>query len=127
MNIIVCIIVVVIVLFLYFVAPALLAQSQEPPRSVQAAVMAEAIFGILLAPIAFLCFDEDLFLMRLLLLLSVFWIGLAFSIYKASRVGRTIFLILSILRISTVAGIPFSIFSLYKLYFMPDSKKFFRE
>lgn len=119
------IIIIVIVLFLYFIAPALMAQSQVPPRSVQAVVMTEVVFGVLLVPVAFLGFDEQLFLLRLSLLLSFFWGCVAVSLYKGSRIGRTIFLILSILRIPTIVGIPFSLFSLYKLYFAQESKKFF--
>jgi hypothetical protein len=99
-------------------------QPEKPPRPVRVAGMAEAAFGVMVcAPIWFI--EHNNLLVIFFLLLGLFWISVAASLYKGSRIGRTICLILSILRIPTVIGAFFSLFSLYKLYFTQESKDFF--
>jgi len=98
-------------------------QDVEPPKAVRAAGMAEAAFGTLIWG-AWYIYDSKVFTI-LVFLFGIFWIGVAVSLYKASKVGRTICLVLSILRIPTVIGILFSLFSVYKLYFTQESNDFF--
>ncbi len=106
------------------IAAKYMVQPEEPPKPVRAAGMAEAAFGVLVtAPIWFI--ENNNFLLIFFLLLGLFWICIAVSLYKASRMGRTICLVLSILRIPTIIGFFFSLFSLYKLYFTQESKDFF--
>ncbi len=111
------------IIHLFLVAKYMI-QPEEPPKSVRAAGMAEAAFGVLVTvPIWFI--ENNNFLLIVFLLLGLFWICVAVSLYKASRIGRTICLVLSILRIPTIIGFFFSLFSLYKLYFTQESKDFF--
>jgi len=98
-------------------------QDVEPPKAVRAAGMAEAAFGTMIWGTSYI-YDGKVFTI-LVFLLGIFWIGVAVSLYKASKVGRTICLVLSILRIPTVIGILFSLFSVYKLYFTQESNDFF--
>ena len=98
---------------------------KEPPKAVSAAAMAEVIFGTLTwAPIGLIA---DKKLLVAVLLLGLFWIVVAFSLCRGSKIGRTICLVLSILRIPTVIGAFFSLFTLYKLYFTQESKDFFNK
>lgn len=98
-------------------------QDVEPPKAVRAAGMAEAAFGTMTWGLVRFCDNNVLII--LVFLFGIFWIGVAVSLYKASKVGRTICLVLSILRIPTVIGILFSVFSVYKLYFTQESNDFF--
>ena len=96
---------------------------EEPPKVVRKAGMAEAIFGMLIwCP---LWFYFNRYFTIFVLSLSFFWICVAISLYRGSKTGRTICLVLSILRIPTIIGIPFSLFSLHKLYFTQESKDYF--
>ncbi len=115
---------VALYIFFQFLTVKYMIQPEEPPKSVRAAGMAEAAFGVLVtAPIWFI--ENNNFLLIFILLLGLFWICVAVSLYKASRIGRTICLVLSILRIPTIIGLFFSLFSLYKLYLTQESKDFF--
>jgi len=111
-----------------FIAYGVLAQTKEPPKPVGIAGMIEAIWGTLVfGSGGFICASKDRFLGVFLMLLGLFWIGVAISLYKSSKAGRTICLVLSILRIPTVIGAFFSFFSVYKLYFSQESKDFFNK
>ena len=115
---------VALYIFYQFLTVKYMIQSEEPPKSVRAAGMAEAAFGVLaVGPIWFI--DNNKILLIFFLLLSLFWICVAVSLYKGSKIGRTICLVLSILRIPTIIGAFFSLFSLYKLYYTQESKDFF--
>jgi hypothetical protein len=102
-------------------------QSEKPPKAVRVAGMIEAAFGTLMWCSGL--FVIAIYKLRLLgvasMILGVFWIGVAVSLYKASRAGRTICLVLSIARIPTVIGAIFSLVSIKKLYFTQESKDFF--
>lgn len=101
-------------------------QPEVPPKPVRVAGMLEAAFGTLIW--GTLCFiHNNDFLKIFFMLLGLFWIGVAVSLYKGSKVGRTTCLVLSILRIPTVIGAFFSLLSLYKLYFTQESKDFFNK
>lgn len=106
-----------------FVTARYLVQVKEPPKSVGQAGMAEAVFGTLLWGL--LCFSDNKNIKVFILLLGFFWICIAISLYRGSRTGRVTCLVLSILRIPTIIGILFSLFSVYKLYFNQESKDFF--
>ena len=100
-------------------------QVEKPPKSVRATGMVEVAFGVMVTgPMAFT--DNNL-LKGFVLLLGFFWICVAVSLYKASKMGRGIILILSIARIPTLIGVPFSLFTIYKLYFKQESKDFFNK
>jgi len=101
-------------------------QSEEPPKPVRIAGMLETAFGMLIWASIWIIHDNN-FLLIFFMLLGLFWIVVAFSLYKASRLGRTICLILSILRIPTIIGAFFSLLSLYKLYVDQESKDFFNK
>ena len=102
----------------YFIQP------ETPPKAVRMAGMTEAAFGVLvLAPMWFI--HDNRLLLVMVQFLCLFWIIVAISLYKGSKLGRKLCLILSILRLPTIIGIPFSFFSLYKLYFVQESKEFF--
>jgi hypothetical protein len=100
-------------------------QPEVPPKPVRVAGMLEAAFGTLIW--GTLCFVHNNLLKIFFMLLGLFWIGVAVSLYRGSKVGRTTCLVLSILRIPTVIGAFFSLFSLYKLYFIQESKDFFNK
>jgi hypothetical protein len=108
-----------------FITVRYMIQPEEPPKPVRIAGMLEAAFGTLVWASLWFIHDNNLLLI-LFMLLGLFWIGVAISLYKASRLGRTICLVLSILRIPTVIGILFSILSIKMLYFHPKSKDFFK-
>ena len=126
MKITLLIVVSVILYIVYIgVSPKYLIQPEKPPKSVRAAGMAEAAFGVMITgALAFIDLNNT-FLKAFIWLLALFWICVAVSLYKASKIGRRICLILSIVRIPTLIGIPFSLFSLYKLYFTQESRDFF--
>ncbi len=106
-----------------YITVSYMIQDVEPPKPVRAAGMAEAAFGTMTWGLLWFCDNNVLTI--LVSLLGLFWIGVAVSLYKASKVGRTICLVLSILRIPTVIGALFSLFSVYKLYFTRESNDFF--
>jgi len=60
-------------------------------------------------------------------LLGFFWVVMAFSLDRGSRVGRTIGLALSVLRLFTLVGLPFSLVFVWKTYINSESKAFFRD
>jgi len=100
--------------------------SEKPPKPVRIAGMLEGAFAMLVsAPICFI--HDNNFLKVFFMLLCLFWICVAVSLYRASKVGRTICLVLSILRIPTVIGAVFSALSLYMLYVRQESKDFFNK
>lgn len=49
--------------------------------------------------------------------ISFLWLVLSVHLYHGSNLARKILLVLSILRIPIIIGIPFSIISIYSLYF----------
>ena len=119
---------VVAAIFLYifyqYLCVTYMVQAEKPPKSVRIAGITEVAFGVLVwAPLWFI--DESKILLLFFQLLGLFWICIAVSLYKASNTGRTICLILSIVRSLTIVGIPFSFLSLYMLYFSEESKCFF--
>jgi hypothetical protein len=101
-------------------------QPEEPPKPVRVAGMVEAAFGTLIWGSLFFIHNNN-FLKIFFMLLGLFWIGVAVSLYRASKIGRTMCLLLSILRIPTVIGAFFSLVSLYELYFTQESKDFFNK
>jgi len=109
-----------------YIAYVIMIQPDEPPKPVRVAGMVEAAFGTLVwGSLVFV--HNNNFLKIFFLLLGLFWIGVAVSLYKASRIGRTICLVLSIVRIPTIIGAFFSLLSIYKLYFTQESKDFFNK
>ena len=117
---------IVLYVLLLYVTVTYMIVPEEPPKPVRIAVLLEGSFGILVcAPIWFI--HENNFLLVFFLLLCLFWISIAVSLYRASKAGRTICLILSILRIPTVIGAVFSALSLYMLYVPRESKDFFNK
>jgi len=101
-------------------------QPEVPPKPVRVAGMLEAAFGTLIWGTLWFVHNND-FLKIFFMLLGLFWIGVAVSLYRGSKVGRTTCLVLSILRIPTVIGAFFSLLSLYKLYFTQESKDYFNK
>jgi hypothetical protein len=120
---------IVIYIVLQYITYVVMIQPKEPPKPVRVAGMAEAAFGTLVwgGGLWVGGVEKSRLLGVALILLGLFWIGVAVSLYKASRIGRTIFLILSIIRIPTVIGAFFSLLSIYKLYFTQESKDYFNE
>ena len=127
MSIIVLILLSIILYIAYqFITVRYMIQAEKPPKPVRVAGMLEAAFGTLIW--GTLCFiHNNDFLKIFFMLLGLFWIGVAVSLYKGSKVGRTICLVLSILRIPTVIGLFFSLLSVYELYFTQESKDFFNK
>jgi len=119
--------VIVLYFLIYGLLPAILLPYKEPPKSVGAVAMVEGIWGTLILSALWFIDFENKCLVKTILLLSLFWICVAVSLFKASKVGKTICLILSIIRIPSIIGIPFSLFSVCKLYFSEESKDFFRK
>lgn len=129
MSIILLIIVSIIlyIAFLYITVRYMI-QPEEPPKPVRFAGMLEAAFGtIVLGSGGFVNDPGGRFIRFFLFFLGLFWISVAVSLYKGSKLGRAICLVLSILRIPTVIGAFFSLLSLYKLYFTQESKDFFNK
>jgi len=121
-----CLIVVSVLLYVghFYLAGRYLVVAEKPPKSVRAAGIAEGIFGVLIW--GAVPFIQSNGLLRLLpFVVSIFWICVAVSLYRASKAGRLICGVLSIVRILTVIGIPFSLFSLYMLFFSKESQAFF--
>ena len=101
-------------------------QPGKPPKPIRIAGMTEAAFGILVLGSGVYIYDpKNMFAGAFFMLLGLFWICIAVSLYRASKIGRTICLILSILRVPTIVGILFSVSSIKMLYFHPKSKEFF--
>ena len=107
----------------HYITARYLVQVKDPPKPVGAAGMAEGIFGILLGSLLY--FTDNKYLAMFFIFLVLFWIGVAVSLFRGSRAGRAICLILSILRIPTIIGAFFSLFTLHKLYFTQEAKDFF--
>ena len=101
-------------------------QVKEPPKSVGMAGKVEAAFGTLIWGTLWFI-ENNGYLLISIMLLGLFWIGVAVSLCRGSKAGRTICLILCILRIPTIIGAFFSAYTLYKLYFVQESKDFFNE
>jgi hypothetical protein len=120
---------IVVYIALQYIKCVVMIQPEKPPKSVRIAGMAETAFGTLVwGGGAWVCGVEKSRLLGVaLMLLGVFWIGVAVSLYKASRVGRAICLALSIIRIPTIIGAIFSLVSINKLYFTQESKDFFNK
>lgn len=120
---------IVLYIILKYITYVVMIQPEKPPKSVRVAGMAEAAFGTLVWGWGtWVCaVEKSRSLGVALMLLGLFWIGVAVSLYKASRIGRTICLVLSIIRIPTIAGAFFSLLSIYKLYFTQESKDFFNK
>ena len=117
--------IIIYIVFMY-IAVKYMIQPEVPPKPVRVAGMLEAAFGTLIW--GTLCFiHNNDFLKIFFMLLGLFWIGVAVSLYRGSKVGRTTCLVLSILRIPTVIGAFFSLLSLYKLYFTQESKDYFNK
>ena len=114
---------------LLIVAVTCMIQVVKPPKSVRIAAMAETAFGTMVFGTSLYIFGpEHPLKMRLLfIMLGLFWIGVAVSLNKASRMGRALCLFLSIVRIPTIIGIFFSLFSVYELYFKREASDFFKE
>lgn len=113
------------IVFMYITVKYMI-QPEVPPKPVRVAGMLEAAFGTLIWGTLYFVHNND-FLIIFFMLLGLFWIGVAVSLYRGSKVGRTMCLVLSILRIPTVIGAFFSLLSLYKLYFTQESKDFFNK
>ncbi len=120
---------IVIYIALQYITYVVMIQPKKPPKPVRVAGMAEAAFGTLVwGGGAWVCaVEKSRSLGVALMLLGLFWIGVAVSLYKANRIGRTICLVLSIVRIPTIIGAFFSLLSIYKLYFTQESKDFFNK
>jgi hypothetical protein len=120
---------VVLYIALKYITYVIMIQPIEPPKPVRIAGMAEAAFGTLVSGggAFVVAIEKSRMLGAAIMLLGLFWIIVAVSLYKASRVGRTICLVLSIVRIPTVIGAFFSLLSIYKLYFIQESKNFFNK
>ena len=120
---------VVVYIALQYITYVVMIQPEKPPKPVRVAGMAEAAFGTLVwGGGAFVCaVEKSRSLGVALMLLGLFWISVAVSLYKASRIGRTICLVLSIVRIPSIIGALFSLLSIYKLYFTQESKDFFNK
>ena len=117
---------IILYIFYHFVTYGIVAQTPDPPRPVGIAGLMEAVWGMLVfGSGALIDNPKDRFWGLSLMLLGFFWVCVAISLYKASKIGRMICLILSILRIPTVVGILFSILSLRLLFFNRQSKDFF--
>lgn len=127
MSIILLILLSIILYMVYlYITVRYMIQPEVPPKPVRLAGMLEAAFGTLIW--GTLCFiHNNDFLKIFFMLLGLFWIGVAVSLYKGSKVGRTICLVLSILRIPTVIGLFLSLLSVYELYFTQESKDFFNK
>jgi hypothetical protein len=122
---------VLLIILVYFLVhglfTAIVAEPVEPPKLVRAVALAEGVFALLVLSLLWFVSFEDKLLVKLILVFSFSWICVAVSIFRGSRIGRVICLILSILRIVTVVGIPFSILATYGLYFNDSSNDFFKK
>jgi hypothetical protein len=120
---------IVIYIAIQYIRYVFTRHSEEPPWPVRVAGMAETAFGTLVWGGGLFVggVEKSRSLGVALILLGLFWIGVAVSLYKASRIGRTICLVLSIVRIPTIIGALFSLLSIYKLYFTQESKDFFNK
>jgi len=118
---------IVVYIILKYITYVIMIQPEKPPKPVRVAGMAEAAFGTLVWGGGLFVggVEKSRLLGIALMLLGLFWIGVAVSLYKASRTGRTICLVLSIVRIPTIIGAFFSLLSINKLYFNQESKDFF--
>lgn len=119
---------IILVIAYQYVTVRYLILPVEPPKPVRVAGILEGIFGTVacLTALAISINYENNNPVRIFfLILWVFWISVAVSLYRGSKIGRTTCLILSILRIPTIIGILFSILSLRMLYFNPQSKEYF--
>jgi len=113
---------------LQFITARYLVQVEDPPKAVGVAGLLEAVFGTMVWGALWFPYPKyERFIGIFVMFLGLFWICVAVSLYKGSKVGRTICLILSILRIPTIIGAFFSAFSLYLLYVPQKSKDFFNK
>ena len=119
MSIIYLIVAGIILAIVYqYITAKYLVLVKDPPRPVGIAGMLEGVFGVLLWGL--FSFYNNRYLDIFFFFLGIFWIGVAVSLYRGSRTGRTICLVLSILRIPTIIGILFSVLSIKLLYFNPN-------
>lgn len=100
----------------------------NPPRSVNLACMIEVVFG------GFIAFSS-----LCLALVSVFnicsflvwfsvgvgWMFLSVRLRRGSRIARWLWLPLSLLRLVTVLGAPFTLVAIWLLFFTETSRQFF--
>ncbi|MHC4131467.1 MAG: hypothetical protein ACYSSP_02550 [Planctomycetota bacterium] len=105
----------------------------KPPLSVRFAGWIEMAFGsiLFLPSIVFLLipFEKGGHLGFILLLSLCFvgfgWITLTVYLLKGSLKARKIFILLSVIRMLTIVGIPFSLLSIYLLYYTNQARTFF--
>ena len=117
---------IVLYVILQFITYGVMIQDKEPPKSVRVAGIAEAAFGTMIWGTLWFVHHNN-YLKIFLMLLGLFWISIAISLYKASKIGRTICLILSIVRVPTIIGAVFSLLSIYELYFTQESRDYFNK
>lgn len=129
MNVILLLVVsVVTYVVLMYIGVRFFIQEETPPKSVRFTGITETVFGTLTSGLGLFIYDPKAKLLGMFLMLfGLFWVGVAVSLYKGSKIGRVICLIVSIIRIPTVIGAFFSLVSIYKLYFTQESKDFFNK
>jgi hypothetical protein len=120
------IIVALVVLVLLDLLLDVITSARKPPRSVKIVELCEMTFGaIVVASSAYFRGVEHSRTGGLLaLIIGILWWILAIAIYLGHRWARTLCIILSIIRIVTIIGIPFSVISLYITLFSKDFRDY---
>lgn len=100
---------------------------KEPPKTIRIVEKSEVIFGalVLMSSVYFIFIEQDIMYACFSLTLGFFWLFIAMCLYMGKNWARIICLVLSIVRIPTIIGIPFSVFSFYTLFFSKKYKTFF--
>jgi len=99
--------------------------NETPPVSINIVVWSEIIYGIILLFLSLFCLPEHKVLSIVSVISGAFCIWLAQKIYYAHQWSKSICVILSIIRIPTLFGIPFSVLSIINLFFTKSSRIFF--
>lgn len=105
---------------LLFLASCVFGKSAEVPKSVKNTIRTEGVFATLILLPAFFewtfyditIISATLFWIIFFNLLGLFWFALANYLFRGKKWARTLCLVLSVLRLFTFVGIPFSAISL---------------
>ena len=104
-------------------------KGEEPPKCAKVLERCEMVFGgiVLISSGFFGAIVKSGAGALAVLIVGILWFVLAFGLYHGKKWARILCIILSIIRIPTIIGIPFSIVSLYIVMFSENYKNYMAE
>jgi uncharacterized membrane protein YccF (DUF307 family) len=115
-----------VVLELLNVALGRVSSKKKPPKCVKIVEYCEMTFGslVLVSSVYFGAVEKNGICALLALIVGILWLILALAIYLGKRWASITCIILSLIRILSVIGIPFSVISGYIILFSKDFRSY---